>query len=69
MNQIMHDLQIMYDAYILGQEAAYNRVPLTANPYQNESYELYAEWIRGWVVEDTDQREHEAAMDRQRARS
>ena len=61
--------QIMYDAYRDGREAAYNRVPLTANPYQNESYELYAEWIRGWIVEDTDQRDHEAAMDRQRARS
>ena len=45
-----------------------NRVPLTENPYQNETYELYAEWVRGWIVEDTDQREHEVAMDRQRAR-
>jgi len=54
----------MYDAYTLGQEAAYSRVPLTDNPYVNESYELYAEWVRGWIVEDTDQREHEAAMDR-----
>ena len=60
--------QSMYDAYLLGQEAAMNRVPLTENPYQNETYELYAEWVRGWIVEDTDQREHEVAMDRQRAR-
>jgi hypothetical protein len=60
--------QAMYDAYTLGQEAACSRVPLTDNPYVNESYELYAEWVRGWIVEDTDQREHEAAMDRQRAR-
>ena len=61
--------QSMYDAYLLGQEAAYNRVPLTANPYQNETFELYAEWVRGWIVEDTIQREFEAGMDRQRARS
>ena len=61
--------QSMYDAYLLGQQDAYNRAPLTANPYQNASYELYAEWVRGWVVEDTIQREFEAGMDRQRARS
>ena len=60
--------QSMYDAYLLGQQDAYNRVPLTANPYQNETFELYAEWIRGWIVENTAQRELEAAMDRQRAR-
>ena len=60
--------QSMYDAYLLGQEAAYWGFPLTANPYQNETYELYAEWVRGWIAEDTAQRELEAAMDRQRAR-
>ena len=58
--------QASYDAFYAGQEAAYNRKPSTANPYLR--YDLYEAWKRGWDAEIADQLDHEAAMDRQRAR-
>jgi ribosome modulation factor len=56
----------LYDAWILGQEAAMNGRSISANPYDQP--ELHAEWTRGWTVENEEEQEYRAAMDRQRAR-
>lgn len=55
-----------YDAWILGQEAAMVGRPISANPYDQP--ELHAEWARAWTIENEEEQEHQAAMDRQRAR-
>ena len=44
--------QAITDAYFAGQKAAYDKVHVVDNPYQNESYELYRAWVDGWAVED-----------------
>ena len=62
------DKQAIYDAYSAGQLAAYDRVAITANPYEYCTYTLYDAWREGWNAETASQLEHEAAMDRQRAR-
>ena len=44
--------QAITDAYFAGQQAAYDKVHVADNPYQNASYELYRAWVDGWAVED-----------------
>ena len=44
--------QAITDAYFAGQLAAYDKVHVADNPYQNASYELYRAWVDGWAVED-----------------
>ncbi len=44
--------QAITDAYFAGQKAAYDKVDLADNPYQNESYELYRTWADGWAVDE-----------------
>jgi hypothetical protein len=44
--------QAITDAYFAGQLAAYDKVHVADNPYQDASYELYRAWVDGWAVED-----------------
>ena len=60
--------QSLYNAFNAGQLAAYDGVPITSNPYASETYELYAEWVRGWVVVEYEQLEYKANRCRQRTR-
>jgi len=60
--------QAIYDAFYAGQQAAYNRAPITANPYRGATYEEFEAWADGWTKEDMDEREYQAAQDRSRAR-
>lgn len=60
--------QAIYDAFYAGQQAAYDRIWHTANPYKGATYEEYEAWNEGWHKENAEQLDHEAAMDRSWAR-
>jgi hypothetical protein len=64
----MTNKQAIYDAFYAGQEAAYNRVAVTSNPYVGATYEEYEAWRDGWHKENAEQLDYEAAQDRSRAR-